>query len=124
MKKVAFLLLIALCLAAHPAVAQQLLLVGSVVDAETEAPVEYASVLLPDYGLWAITNEKGAFTIKDVPKGKALLTVQCLGYQKRSLHVELLRNVDDLVLKLRPNSLKLDEVTVVAKRKEDEATTS
>ncbi len=124
MKKFVFLLLTALCLTGLTARAQQLLLSGKVVDAETEKPVEFASVLLPDYGLWAISNENGAFTIKDVPAGKTLLTVQCLGYQKRSLHVELLRRVDDLVLRIRPSSLKLDEVTVVAKRKEDEATTS
>ena len=124
MKKVAFILFYALTMVCQTALAQQLLLSGKVVDAETGKPIEYASILLGESGLWAITNEKGTFTIKGVTSGKNTLTVQCLGYQKRTLYVDLNRNVDDLVLKLKQDNLKLEGITVVAKRKEDEATTS
>ena len=123
MRKVAFLLLYILMLACPSARAQQLNLTGRVVDADSSKPIEYASVLLGENGLWAVTDANGAFKIKGVAKGKDALTVQCLGYQKRTLHIELIRDAD-LTLKLKPNTLKLEGVTIVAKRKEDDATTS
>ena len=95
-----------------------------VTDADTGQPVEYASLLLDESGLWAITGEDGHFCIKGVPRGKNTLTVQCLGYQKRSWPMNVERDISNLVFKLKPSNLKLDEVTVTAHRKEDEATTS
>ena len=97
---------------------------GTVLDADTQQPIEFASVLLAESGLWAITGEKGEFTIKNVPRGKNTLTLQCLGYQKRSWPMNVERNIDNLVFRLSANNLKLDEVTVTARRKQDEATTS
>ena len=116
--------IIVLCWLAVGAHAQQFRLAGVVVDAESGRPVEFASVLLVESGLWAVTGEQGQFQIKHVPAGHSTITVQCLGYQKRTLPVTLNRNVTDLKLKLKAQTLKLDEVTVVARRKQDEATTS
>lgn len=104
--------------------AQHVQIDGYVFDADTEKPIEFASVLLTESGQWAISNDKGKFSIKNVPVGKSTLTVQCLGYQKRTFPMILTRDVDDMRLRLKPENLKLDGVTVVAKRKQDEATTS
>ncbi len=104
--------------------AQQLMLSGNIIDSETGKPIEFATVLLSESSLWAITNEQGVFHLKKVPAGKHTLIVQCLGYKKYTLPVTLNRSVDNMRLKLKAESLKLDEVTVVAKRKTDEATTS
>lgn len=117
------LLLPMLCMAASLQ-AQLLRLAGRVFDADTEKPIEFASILLAESGQWAVTDDKGEFHINNVPQGKSTLTVQCLGYQKRSFPMELHRNVTDMRLRLKPENLKLKEVTVVARRKQDEATTS
>ena len=117
-------LLVTLGLVCAAAMAQTVTIGGRVVDADTGKPIEFASVLLSESGLWAITTEKGTFTIKGVPRGRNTLTVQCLGYQKRTWTTDIERQVDDLNLRLKPDNLKLDEVTVVARRKQDEATTS
>ncbi len=106
------------------AYAQQSTLSGHVTDDESSSPIEFASILISENGLWAITDEHGAFTIKSVPQGKMTITVQCLGYQKRSWTMNITRDVNNLTFKLKPDNLKLDEVMVVAKRKTDEATTS
>ena len=103
---------------------QTLLLSGRVFDADTEKPIEFASILLKESGQWAISNEQGEFQLKNVPAGWSTLTVQCLGYHKRTFPMQLSRNVTDMRLRLKPENLKLDGVTVVAKRKQDEATTS
>ena len=123
------ILLLATALALHaddkPGRASALFqLSGVVTDANTGQPVEFASVLLAESGLWAITGEKGQFTIKGVPRGKNTVTVQCLGYKKSTWPMNLERNVEGMVLKIQADNLKLDEVTVVARRKQDEATTS
>lgn len=117
------LLLMMLCIAT--AVQAQLLSVkGRVIDADTEKPVEFASLLLVENGQWAVTDEQGRFAIKNVSKGKVTLTVQCLGYQKRTLPMSLTRDVPDMRIRLKQENLKLEGVTVVARRKQDEATTS
>ena len=118
------LALIAILLLCASTKAQTVVIGGRVVDADTDKPIEFASVLLTESGLWAVTGEKGTFTIKGVPAGKNTITVQCLGYQKRTWTMDINRNVSDMSLRLKPDNLKLDEVTVVARRKHDEATTS
>ena len=124
MRKVNYILTIILFFIGQTLNAQKYALSGKVIDVESEKPIEYATILLSENGLWAISNEKGYFFIKDIPAGKTALTVQCLGFQKRTLHFEMSRNIDNLVLKLKAENLKLDGVIVVAKRKEDEGTTS
>jgi len=97
---------------------------GRVVDDATGQAVEFASLLIEESGQWAVSDGQGAFTIKSVPGGQLHLSVQCLGYQKRTWPMTIRRDIDNLTLRIRQQSLKLQEVTVVAHRKEDEATTS
>ncbi|MBQ8158273.1 MAG: TonB-dependent receptor [Prevotella sp.] len=122
-KKLTYILLLLLS-ATLTIQAQTLRLSGRVYDADTDEPIEFASILLSESGLWAVTDSKGEFTIKNVPEGKSTLTVQCLGYQKRTMPMILNASVPKLSLRLKPENLKLREVTVIAKRKTDEATTS
>ncbi len=104
--------------------AQDYVLSGKVVDADNGQPVEYASILISESGLWAITDDKGTFTIKHVKPGKTTLTVQCLGYRKQTWPMTIRRNVLDLTLRIQQETLKLEGVTITAKRVQDEATTS
>ena len=99
-------------------------LAGRVVDAETGQAVEFASLRVEESGQWAVSDEKGAFTIREVQPGRVTLSVQCLGYQKRQWPMTVTRDIDNLRLKLSQQNLKLSEVTVTARRKQDEATTS
>lgn len=104
--------------------AKDFVLSGTVVDAGDGQPVEYASILISESGLWAITDNKGTFTIKNVKAGKTTLTVQCLGYRKHTWPMTINRDVLDLTLRIQQESLKLEGVTITAKRIQDEATTS
>ena len=104
--------------------AKDYVLSGKVVDAGDGQPVEYASILIVESGLWAITDNKGTFTIRNVKAGKTTLTVQCLGYRKHTWPMTINRDVLDLTLRIQQESLKLEGVTITAKRIQDEATTS
>ncbi len=125
MKTVQLLLIMILTLGFSMTVkAKDYVLSGRVVDAGDGQPVEYASILISESGLWAITDDKGTFTIKHVKPGKTTLTVQCLGYRKHTWPMTINRDVLDLTLRIQQESLKLEGVTITAKRIQDEATTS
>ena len=122
-KRLPILIFLLLCLNLN-LLAQTITMAGKVTDEESGDPIEYASILMNANGFWAITNSEGEFTIKNVPVGKAVLIIQSLGYAKRELAMNITRNMPRLRITLKQENLKLDEVTVTAKRKTDEATTS
>ena len=102
----------------------QVTIAGRIIDEGDKKPVEFATVLMKENGRWAITDKDGQFTIKDVPTGYPVLTIQCLGYQTRELTINVSKDIPRLRITLRQENLKLKEVTVTAKRRTDEATTS
>ena len=104
--------------------AQGMTLTGCVLEENGRKPIEFASLLLKENGLWAVTDKKGSFVIKNVPQGKATLVVQCLGYMRKTISVNVDATLQPLSIVLKEENLKLDEVEVVAHRKEDDATTS
>ena len=95
--------------------AQGFSLSGHIVD-EKKKPIEFANVLIRETGLWATTDNKGAFTIKNVTKRHAVLSVQCLGYAPSDINVEITKDIPNLIITLKEENLKLDEVQVVARR--------
>ena len=104
--------------------AQQITIAGRVTDEETQKPIEFASILMKENGLWAITGADGSFHIKNIPAGKVVLTIQCLGYATRQIALDINKNIPRLRINLKQENLKLNEVTVTAKRKDNESTTS
>ena len=105
-------------------VAQHVTLAGKVVDDASRQPIEFAAVLVKESGLWAYTDSDGRFTVKNVPVGKTIVTVQCLGYSTRTFPLDIKGDMTSLNIRMKAENLRLDEVTVTAKRKREEATTS
>ena len=66
MRRVNYILTIILIFIGQTLNAQKYALSGKVIDVESEKPIEYATILLSENGLWAISNEKGIFFIKDI----------------------------------------------------------
>lgn len=97
---------------------------GKISNHKNNTPIEFATVLLPENELWAITDEKGEFTLRQVPEGKVILEVQCLGYVKKKIELDVRKNMSGLVIVLNEDNLKLDEVVVTAQKKAGELTTS
>lgn len=103
--------------------AQGFSLSGHIVD-EKKKPVEFANILIRESGLWATSDNKGAFTIKNVASGKAEISVQCLGYASTNISVEITKDIPNLTITLKEENLKLDEVQVVARRSDNSSTTA
>jgi hypothetical protein len=97
---------------------------GKITDEKTNYPIEYASLEIVDNELWAITNEKGEFILKNVSKGEIRIKVSCLGYVKKIFNVKVAGNMQDLTFHLQQDNLALKEVVITAKNKSDEMATS
>lgn len=90
MRQKLFLLL--LLMATMPALAQNAVLTGVVVDANTGAPVSGASVMLNEQGAFVTTGSSGDFIISDLAAGKEIMTIVAFGYNDLVKEIELYNN--------------------------------
>jgi hypothetical protein len=97
---------------------------GKILDKKTGNAVEYANVMLGDREVWTRSDERGEFTMQDVAKGEALITVSCLGYAKRTFSVTVLKDTAGIVFLLPVDNLLLEEVVISSKSQQDEMSTS
>src|SRR5690606_8758242 len=98
---------------------------GTVVDGETQQGVAYVTVALLDPETMkpldgTVGNEKGEFSIKNIPAGTYTVSVSFLGYEKvEKTGVKITdkgNNVDFGTLTLTPETKQLDEVVVQSQR--------
>ncbi len=94
-----------------------------VADKKGGAALQGVVVKLPDYGLWAVTDEKGCAVIRKVPAGKVKAECSMLGY----VTSEVWFNVPgpEVRVLLEEQSFAIEDVVVVATRdKNSESTVS
>ena len=106
------------------AYAQKFIVSGVVLNKETKEPVDMAVINLPNSELWAVANDKGEFTIKNVPKGATKLTISCLGYVTQEFDMNILRDVTNMVFHLEMSTLAIDNVVVTARENQNSMATS
>ncbi|OFY28502.1 MAG: hypothetical protein A2275_19185 [Bacteroidetes bacterium RIFOXYA12_FULL_35_11] len=99
---------------------------GSVIDKQSEVPIEYANVILhrvKDSSLvtGGITDKKGRFVIDKVPPGNFYLKVQFIGYAPIIVPgIKINPRSPEYnagVIQFSPSSLDLSEVTVTSEKK-------
>ena len=93
---------------------------GKVIDVETDGPLEYATVSLfnsQDSTLvtGVITDMKGEFSLKTKP-GKYYVVIQFMGYESKTININLKDKVNLGNIIMRPDSALLEEVEVVAEK--------
>ncbi len=93
---------------------------GKVIDMETDGPLEYATVSLFNFQdstlvTGVITDSKGNFSLKTKP-GKYYVVIQFIGYESKTININLKDNVSLGNVMLRPDSALLEEVEVVAEK--------
>ncbi|WP_181304285.1 TonB-dependent receptor domain-containing protein [Rufibacter sp. XAAS-G3-1] len=98
---------------------------GTIVDAETSKPVEFATIALINASTGktvdgTVTDEKGRFTLARVANGTYTLNISFIGYETKELkQVTLSANDQNANLNrvaLSPAQTKLQEVTVVGEK--------
>jgi outer membrane cobalamin receptor len=97
---------------------------GKVLEAQSSTPMGYANVAIfaaadSSVAGGIMTSESGSFEIKDLKPGKYNLTVNFIGYAKKTIPVQLIatKTVTDVgEIKLLSSDQKIDEVEVVAEK--------
>ncbi len=94
---------------------------GKVIDNSTKQALPYVNVVVRDLAkkiiTGGITDEKGLFTIKDLPRGKSLVEVQFIGYKTFSKEIDVSSKTKKInlgTIALSEDSATLDEVVVRA----------
>ncbi|MDO4163996.1 MAG: TonB-dependent receptor [Bacteroides sp.] len=108
----------------HSGFCQQYTVTGRIIDEKSKKPMEFVSVFLLENELWAISDEKGTFTINQVPAGKVKMRVQILGYATQILELDIQKDIRNLLIPLKESNLTLDEIVVTAQKKTNDQTTS
>lgn len=80
----------------------------------TKAPIDYATVVLSNNEFWDTTDENGTFQIKNIPAGKTSIIIQCFGYERKQIEINIDRNISDFDVFLNEKTLALNEVVVTA----------
>lgn len=100
---------------------------GQVIDKSTNEPLPGANVIFQDMALGGVTDNKGYFTVLQVPPGVYTVQVSFIGYTKvivADVRVQI-DQTTKLNIALEPETLQGKTVTVVAEKrmvKEDVAT--
>jgi len=97
---------------------------GKIIDADTKLPVDYATISIAKTGTTTavngmITDAKGGFTLKNIPNGEYILTVDFVGYKRGTVdHIVVSSAANSVVLPdilLAPNQNQLQGVSIVGK---------
>ena len=108
-----------LCVLAQSAFGQYTLS-GTIFEEKSKYPIDYATVVINDNELWTVTNDKGVFQFKNVPRGSIRITVICMGFAKKTFELNVTANVTDLTYYLPEENLTLEGVVVTAQNKANE----
>ncbi len=109
MIKIQFILLFIIVLSA-PVFAQGVLS-GRVTDKETGEPLPGATVFIPDLKTGGATNEKGFYTIRNLPGSQLLVQVSYIGYKAVTASVDL-GKVNKKDFELSESAIEAQEVVV------------
>lgn len=93
----------------------QFIIKGKVLDAESNLPLEFATVFINNTTLGSITDKEGNFEIK-TPEGKYELIISFIGYQTFSYSFNTSFLADNYTFKVFPEVFDLDEANVSEKR--------
>jgi outer membrane receptor protein involved in Fe transport len=89
-------------------------------DSTTKQPVEYANVALNDPNTnkpidGTVCDDKGKFTIAKIPVGKYIIVISFIGYESRSIPIEISDKHDEIdlgIVQISPTSEILKEVII------------
>ena len=99
---------------------------GYVLEEGNSSPVDYAWVILVSSGQYAMTDDKGFFSLEDVDPGKVRVQIQYIGLNTVDTLVSVVPGkVNEFIFRMAPADFRMEEVVVTATRnKAGESTAS
>lgn len=88
-------------------------LAGEVRDAQTNAPLEGVSIILPKLQRGTATDSNGQFRLKNLPRNPLLLRISSLGYESYHRRLSPGEDWQELEIQVQPSSDPLPEVIVM-----------
>ena len=107
-------------LSAHP---NTYTISGRVSESQDNTPLPGASIIIKGTYLWGVSNQKGEFTIEGVQEGDYNLEVSFLGYMPATISVSVRKNIKGLHIRLKENTLALEDVVITAQAPKNELNT-
>jgi len=92
----------------------QNILRGKVISEETKKPLPSVSVYLNNTSMGSITNEKGFFSLPNIPPGKVTLVACCIGYETYVKFIDPATETKELAISLKLKPEELQGVVMVA----------
>ncbi len=98
---------------------------GSIVDIDSEAPIIFATVIIPgtDPLIGTVSDINGDFRLENVPIGRITLHLSYVGYESKTVPDFVVNSGKELVLNLsmQESVVKLEEVVIKPDKKKGEA---
>jgi len=108
-----FIFILILWILSESAWSQQIRLIGSIVDDNTNEPVPYASVAILNAGVGTSANLDGYFDLLiEKPVSEDTLIITCIGYNRYVVALEALNVKDPIIFKILQSTTMLSEVVV------------
>ena len=89
---------------------------GSVIHAHTLQPIEGATIICEH--LYCISSKTGGFIIKNVSEGTCVLKVSHIGFESKTITIDVKSNIVAEPIYLNESLTALDEIKVIGKSKE------
>jgi len=87
-----------------------------ILDNKSGNPLQSAVAVASQYGIYTISDKDGKATLKNIPKGKCRISVELLGYVKKTVEIDPETVDQPVTIKLKEENLSIDGVVVVAQR--------
>jgi hypothetical protein len=90
---------------------------GVVLDSANAEPLVGANIIVVGTSLGDATDLEGKFRISGIPKNKKSIRISYMGYNAKTLQIDLTKKEEYLTIKLKPDYVSIGEVTVTAQYK-------
>ncbi|OBX23794.1 iron complex outermembrane receptor protein [Gelidibacter algens] len=100
-----------LLLLAIPSIYAQNTLTGSVSDKNTNEPLIFANIYLPQLEKGATTDGQGNYAFNNIPKGTYSIIVSIIGYETLSQNISF-PYANSLDFKLIPSAIEMEEIII------------
>lgn len=104
--------------------AQSVSFKGRVIDKNTGAPIEYATIVIKATEQWTVADAKGEFIIQNIRTKKSVVEVSCLGYVTYTKELSFSKDIPTFKALLLPDNLALEDAVVTAQEKGNSTATS
>lgn len=85
---------------------------GSVINTDTQEPLEQVSIYFPQLEKGTVTDQEGKYTLTNLPEGKYKIIASYIGFLTYSTSITIQSGANSLNIILTPSAIEMQEVIV------------